>query len=276
MTRIRVLLPEYQHRLVFQDIAELLGHGLRALGHEVLGGTEPAPGACNLVLAPHLLRAAMGEDPARAALQRADIVYNFEPPTSTLFAASLPLLHAPGVRVWDYSRAGTELLWSHGCEAKHVPLGYAPAMTRLVRTREQPVDVLFYGSLNHRREVVLRDLRARKLVVKHVFGDYGVGRDRDIAQAKLVLNLHYYEDAPTEDARLFFLASNRVPTVSEGPADDARKLGWALWSDYDKLADECAFLSELSFAARERIGQLAFDAFSKGLQEHDILERALS
>lgn len=92
--------------------------------------------------------------------------------------------------MWDYSAANVARLAALGVAALHVPIGYHPVLARIERAAED-LDVLFYGSLNERREAVLDGLEARGLQVASVFGVYGAERDALIARAKLVLNVHY-------------------------------------------------------------------------------------
>jgi hypothetical protein len=252
---------------------ETVSAGLRALGHEVSRATTATRAGFDiaLVLAPHLLRAAGGADTVRAG----DIVYNFEPPSSRLFNASLPVLGRAGVSVWDYSRQGTAVLRRLGLNAKHVPLGYAPEVTKLKPGDGSASDVLFYGSMNDRRKRVLDELESKGLRVRHLFSVYGQERDRAIEATKLVLNLHYYDDAPTEDVRITHAIANRAAVVSEGPPDDPRKWAWAAWVPYDELAKTCQELCA-SQVNREFLADEAFAAFAiGGPKEADLLSEAL-
>jgi hypothetical protein len=259
-------------RLVFADVAELLGHGLRALGHHVVDSTAPVAGTRAIVLAPHLLRAAEDDDKVRDG----DIIYNFEPVASRLFDASLPLLMRRGVTTWDYSRQGHKRLVELGVkDARFVPLGYAPEMTRIEKQTTHDVDVLFYGSMCERRQKVIDALKARGLTVLHLFGVYGSVRDYAIARAKCLLNMHFYPSAPTEDARLFYLVSNRVPIVSEGPPDEPHKLKWGLWRSLDELVDTTVGFCALPRSLREQMGEDGFNAFRSHQTERDILAKAL-
>ena len=81
--------------------------------------------------------------------------------------------------------------------------------------------MLFYGSLNSRRQAVLENLRLAGLKVVHLFGVYGEERDAAIANAKVVLNLHYYEDSIHELVRTSYLLANKKAVVSEaGPGTE--------------------------------------------------------
>jgi hypothetical protein len=259
-------------RLVFADVAELVAHGLRALGHQVEQSTAPVEGTRAIVLAPHLLRAA-GDD---EEVKEGDIVYNFEPVESRLFQASLPLLMRRGVSAWDYSRQGAMRLRELGVEgAQWVPVGYAPEMTRIETQSTKIIDVLFYGSMNDRRQQVIAALKARGLRVLHLFGVWGKERDYAIARSTCVLNMHFYPSAPTEDARLFYLLSNRVAIVSEGPPDEPHKRKWALWPSLDELVDVCAAFVALPRHVRETMAEHAFNSFRTHATEQVILAQAL-
>src|SRR6185437_6664352 len=95
--------------------------------------------------------------------------------------------------VWDYSRQNIEQFRHRGIEvAAHVPLGYMPQLTR-IPVAEEDIDVLFVGSTNERRLAVIEALRTRGIRAEWRFGLYGAERDRLIARAKIMLNMHFYE-----------------------------------------------------------------------------------
>jgi hypothetical protein len=110
---------------------------------------------------------------------------------------------------------------------------------------EEDLDVLFYGALNERRRRVLEDCLARGLRVEHLFGVYGAARDRFIARAKLVLNVHFYPTQIFEAIRVSYLLSNRKVVLSEwndqpessGPATRDAFEPLVVRARYEDLAD---------------------------------------
>src|SRR5262249_29172921 len=89
--------------------------------------------------------------------------------------------------VWDYSTLNISRLEKLGIHADLCLVGYWPGLVNIKQT-EQDIDVLFVGSLNERRKLMLLATAKRKLVTRVVFGEYGQERDSLIARAKVVLN----------------------------------------------------------------------------------------
>jgi len=232
--------PGYPHAEAFREVAESLVAALRDLGHDaVLARGFEAGDRRAIVFGANLLERAGLEPPPDA------ILYNLEQvtPDSPWFpAATLARLRRH--RVWDYSAANVARLAALGVTATHVPIGYHPVLARIERAAED-LDVLFYGSLNERREVVLDGLEARGLQVASVFGVYGAERDALIARAKLVLNVHYYAARVFEIVRVSYLLANRRCVVSETGAEPDEEAAWAegiAFAPYERLVETCVEL----------------------------------
>ena len=149
-------------------------------------------------------------------------------------------------------------------DGRHVPIGYVPQLTRIESASIQDIDVLFYGSMNTRREAVLRKLGNRGLKVIHAFNAYGARRDALIARAKVVLNVHYYDSKIFEMVRVSYLLANRKAVVSEvGPDTDLEpELSSAVAAaSYDGLVDAATEL--VRDESRRRVLEVnAFETFS--------------
>ncbi len=250
--------PNYPHSEAFREVAEAIHHGLLALGHDsVLTSRTDFPDRRHIVLGANLL----AHYPVPLAPET--ILYNLEQvfPGSPWFPPQLLDLFRRHP-VWDYSvrnlrqlaRLGVTRLW-------HLPVGYAPPLTRIPRG-EEDIDVLFFGSLNERRERVLAALRQAGVKVHAVFGLYGPERDRLIASSKIVLNVHYYEARVFEVVRVSYLLANRRFVVSERGCDLAEEAPFSsavAFATYDRLADVCvAYLADPG--ARERFAEFGFQA----------------
>ena len=242
---VQLVTPKgYPHSAAFKEIAETLHHGLRALGHgsvllETAFDAVPSPGRQAIVVGANLLGARQARQVAKGS-----ILYNFEQVGSEWFdPAYLRLLSRH--KVWDYSRNNVAGLRRLGIDAKLVPLGWTPELER-VRKAPPEIDVLFYGTLNGRRERVLLELEARGLAVRHLFGVYGAERDALIGKSKLALNMHYYEAQIFEIPRVSYLLGNGVCVVSEEGLDplDQEFAGGVAFAPYPRLAETCAKLVE--------------------------------
>ncbi len=232
---------DYPHAEAFRELAETLEQGLRELGHSVgLGENAFDPRGRNLVLGWHLLTKAEA-----ARLPKGCILYNLE----QLDERNAELRRRLGAlaercEVWDYSQRNIGILREAGFRRplRHVPIGYAPALTRIRPAAVQDLDVLFYGSVNERRAKVLNDLQAAGLQVHAAFGVYGAQRDALIARAKVVLNLHFYDTSIFELVRVSYLLANGVPVVAECHGDtevDEDLRDAALLVPYEGLVEAC-------------------------------------
>ena len=267
---VSVVTPfNYPHSAAFDEVALTLQYGLQALGHDAVVSTRlDNRKRRHLVLGANLLQKYPAPVPDDA------VFYNLEQisPDSAWFKAGLidVLRTRP---CWDYSRANAAALAHAGADVRAVlPLGYAPALTRIAPA-EEDIDVLFYGSLNERRAVVLRELTRRGLRVKHLFGVYGTERDAWIARARIVLNMHYFEAKVFEAVRVTYLLANRRFVVSERGCDSAEEANYAdgvAFSAYDDLADTCdRFLAQPH--ERRRVADAGFD-----LMQHRPIETLLA
>jgi rhodanese-related sulfurtransferase len=230
------------HAEALTEFAQCVHFGLRRLGFESFYAEAP-PGACRqIVFGAHLL-----DERGFAALPPDAIIYNSEqildnsPWLSGLYRQALQ-----SHTVWDYSAENVRRAAELGIGAlRHVPVGYVPELSRIAPANED-VDVLFYGSVNVRRQAVLRALEAAGLKVVALFGVYGEERDRAIARARIVLNMHFYEARIFEIVRVAYLLNNAKAVVAEcGPRTaiepDLREA--ILGVPYERLVDACVQLA---------------------------------
>jgi hypothetical protein len=125
--------------------------------------------------------------------------------------------------VFDYSLSNIEYLSHHQIVFPHihyVPIGaisnYMPR-TDVVQKR---YDVLFYGdaSSSPRRRKMLDAVR-RNFNLHECSEVFGVAMTEEIKKAKIVINIHYYENALLEMPRIQECLSLGVPVVSESSQD---------------------------------------------------------
>lgn len=130
------------------------------------------------------------------------------------------LEHAYGI--FDYSLRNIEFLQDKGLSYKqlyYLPVGYRAA-TVLPKT-EQSVDVLFYGDVNNERRKTYIEALAAEFSVKVVSNLFGEALYAEMAKAKVVVNIHYYEGALLETTRLYECLSQQQLVVSEVGSDMA-------------------------------------------------------
>ena len=245
MTRFAVSIvspPGYVHSGAFREVGETLQHALGALGHDSILTDDCAPvGRRPIVLGSNLLPA------SSRPLAPDAILYNLEQVeagSSWMTPALIELFRRH--EIWDYSERNAGRYAELGLpRPRVVPIGYVPELTRIPPAVED-IDVLFYGCMNPRRSAVLQALRARGLWVEALFGVYGEERDRYIARAKLVLNVHFYGAKVFEIARVSYLLANRRCVVSERGADPSEEEPYedgVAFARYEDLAETCAALA---------------------------------
>jgi hypothetical protein len=204
----------YIHSGAFFEIADLIVLGLRELGFKAaLRRNAIDPDARNILIGIHLL------DPSFAdGLPPDTIILNTEQLGGSPEAWNKNILEwfSKGFTLWDYSDANVGYLRSFGVEdVRKFQIGFQKELCRIDKQKEKDVDVLFYGSLNQRRRIVLADLQSRGLQVKVLNGVYGRDRDDWIGRSRIVLNHHYYETQIFEIVRAFYLMTNGVPVAAE-------------------------------------------------------------
>jgi SAM-dependent methyltransferase len=230
--------PGYIHAEALTELAECVYFGLRRLGLAAFHQEPPDRPCRQIVFGAHLL-----DERGVAALQPDAIIYNSEQ-----IQADSPWLSAPysaalrAHAVWDYSPENVRRAAALGFGSlRHVPLGYVPELARIAPANED-IDVLFYGSVNPRRQAVLRALQAAGLKAVALFGVYGEERDRAIARARIVLNMHFYESMVFEIVRVAYLLSNAKAVVAEcGPetAIEPELRDAILGVPYEGLVEAC-------------------------------------
>jgi hypothetical protein len=254
--------PGYLHAAAFHEVAETIYHGLRCLGHYPVLTSTIVPARRHIVLGSNLL----ADHPL--PLPADSILYNLEqvdPGWATLRPQLLELLRR--YEVWDYSARNAAALGTLGVRVSRiVPIGYAKELTRIVRAQgqEPDIDVLFFGSVNPRRQAVLERMRALGLRVRELFGVYGKARDDFIARSKLVVNIHYYGAKVLEMVRLSYLLANRCVVLSEcssNPEEDATLAAGVAFADYEALAERARALAA-DAPERARLAERGFSIMS--------------
>ncbi len=168
--------------------------------------------------------------------------------------------------VWDYSRDNLAFLQGIGVSRAHyIPIGHAKALERIPVAPEagKSIDVLFFGRQSPRRMEILNRIAAQGLKVQMLVGSYGQARDQEVAKAKVILNLHFFELAALEQIRISYLLNNRCCVVSEASGDDPYG-GAVTFAPPDRLPETCRQLcapgAEVERRRRAEAGYRALQA----------------
>ena len=253
------------HSAAFDDLALGFEGALRSLGVDVQRKTNALGNSgVNLLLGAHLIDSQELADriPRNTVIINLEQVAGFDVRSRPVYLSLLSRL-----AVWDYSvRNIDELRRLTGSRyVRHFSIGYTPEMTRHLPQSVQTTDVLFYGSVNPRRQAVLAGLTAAGINVKHLFSVYGEARDRAIAESKVVLNVHFYQDSIHEIVRTSYLLANRKAVVSEcGPRTEIDEdiKGAMLAVPYDDIVRSCVALVR-DEPRRSELERRAFEVFTQ-------------
>ncbi len=244
----------------YKEVIETVGWGLVQMGHTVSYMKNLLhPEAINIVFGAQLCPVNVLEK-----FPRNTIIYNLEqkrwlndgrPIAINELAAHTYLVE--NFTIWDYSTIHIPI-WenlskSHGI-IKHVPVGYAPILSRITSAQEQDIDVLIYGSVSEDRVSSFQSICALGMRSVFVCGLYGRARDDLIARSKVVLNISQY-DRTFEIVRVSYLLANNkavVASIHESTSIDADMVECAIFSLMPNIADSCRALVEDN-AERQRL-----------------------
>jgi hypothetical protein len=252
----------------FQEVAETVHSGLLSLGHDCVITKRWLSDRRLILFGPWSIPLLGVMPPPGTILYNLEQVFHgsqfFTPTTMSIFR-QYPML--------DYNRRNIDRLVKMGLRApRYLPIGYVPELTRIEAAPED-IDVLFYGSMDGRRQAVLDALRARGLRVEASFGVFGRKRDELIARSKVVLNVHGISDV-FESVRVSYLLANRKAVVSErGDGHEDFSDGVA-FAEYAELVDRCAALVR-DDEARKKLELRGFEVMS-GRSETEYLKAALA
>jgi SAM-dependent methyltransferase len=203
----------YVHSLGFLDQARFFRHQFRRMGAEVsLAKNRLRHDAVNFVFGAHL-----GFDAALRGRYTCVFVNLEQLGAGGAAVAPAYLALLRNAAVIDYESANVSAYTTHLDDVPLVSFAYAPYLASAALPIEQrPIDILFFGSLNERRDKLIQQVETSGRRVTLLSSPlYGPERDELVKQAKAVLNCHFYESARFEQARAFQSLSLGTPVVSE-------------------------------------------------------------
>jgi glycosyltransferase involved in cell wall biosynthesis len=253
---------------IFSDIAETLRFGISELGYQV----ECSPSIINSVV--NILLGGEGfTDSDWDIIPKNSIVYNLEQlGSSSQHITELYISNLKKHIIWDYSEQNIFWLKNQGINdsAMHVPIGYTPTLSRIIKSVYQDIDVLFYGWMNERRQFIISELESRGLKVVSLNQSFGLELDQYISRAKVIVNIHFYETKIFEIVRVSYLLANQKLVVSEVDPDteiDHDLRDAVVGVTYGELADACLKYVEDDCLRHEQ-EEKGFEIFSVRSQAH--------
>ena len=267
MINVCLIKPKnYIHYLALQELAELIHFSVLELGLKsqiTFNYCDNNPSTKNIVLGAHLLNDNLIED-----IPENTIIFNTEQIESITenWKKKILNLARKNIIFWDYSQYNLDYLSKTiNIKGKLFQIGYQKELNRINHNIDKNIDVLFYGSINARREHIINKLKDRKINVKTLFGVYGKERDDLIAQSKLILNMHMYDSKIFEIVRVFYLLSNSIPVLTEVGSDTKFNndfLDLICKSTYENIEKNIIYLLE-NDKKRIELGENGLNAIKK-------------
>lgn len=238
---ICLIKPEnYIHVRAFDELVLLITLSLNDLGYTVSQTeNEILNNSRNIIIGCHLI-----QYKDSYSIPMNSIVLNTEQLSSELGNWNENLISwISTFETWDYSITNVNALKENGIStAKHLKIGYHIGLKTIQKSQFQDVDILFYGSLNGRRQSMIERLEKAGFKMKTLFGVYGQERDQWIARSKVILNIHYYATEIFEIVRCFYPMINAKAIVSEMNTTtkiDADYIEGIYPSHYEGIIDAC-------------------------------------
>lgn len=246
-------------------VAHMLDHALTAAGYRVTLATSIPilrfEDAVYIVICPQMF----------FRLPRYMISYQMEQSVSPRWFTSKYLrILKNSLAIFDYSKRNIDYLQERGIPYSsifHLPIATIPNYPEFLADRGwnlpsnafKSCDVLFYGDVtNERRRLLLTQL-SHRFNLKIIGNVFGQELYLHLLSARVVVNLHYYENALLETTRIHECLSLGIPVVSERSQD---------CDDYPDLIDRVHFV-ELGNVAQmteaiQNVLQLKSEAITSG------------
>jgi hypothetical protein len=201
--------PGYVHALALIEAAEYVAEKARIAGYRTtLSKNRLYQHGLNIVFGAHINPKDAPEYPPNT------VIFNTEQiPEKSVWISSQYKTCLDRHFVWDYSDSNLKMI-GHQKTAR-VDFYHVENLRRVKPAQQAEYDLIFYGSMNERRKLIIEKLRNKGLKILTVFGLYGAERDALLTKARAVLNLHFYESQIFQQIRAFYALSNGMPVISE-------------------------------------------------------------
>lgn len=207
------------HAEVFHEIEASVFFSLQKLGYDVTNSVNDfAPDRRNIVFGMHHCPV----DVVRHDIPKNTIVYSLEQMKEQPECMRWCRKYR-GLEVWDYSLRNVEVLRKAGVDnIKHCKIGYVPEISYFERNKpeDRDIDILAYMCPSPRRQHIMNQFQNNPNInFVAIQSTYGDARDEYIKRAKLVINLHNYDNQIFEMVRVSHLIQNKVPVLCERNSD---------------------------------------------------------
>ena len=148
------------------------------------------------------------------------VAYQLEQPESPWFNQDYVSLLKRATFILEYSNRNIENLIKYGIDLNKIfycpifPNSFSYLSNKESNSTNKEYDLIFYGAINNRRKKILNELSYyyKILILTEVYGEELY---RQMKRARILLNIHYYENAELETTRLTEGIAQGIPIVSE-------------------------------------------------------------
>lgn len=129
----------------------------------------------------------------------------------------------------------------------HLPVAYCPDYTSFLIKHglissndicpddDRPYDVIFYGDpRNERRQAYLTELQ-KHFKIKIICGVFGMDVVKELLKAKIIVNIHYFDQAILEIGRIYESMSLGCHVISEKAIDQEAHAGLEEFVDFTEI-----------------------------------------
>ena len=209
----------YVHAQVFHEIEAAFFFTLKRMGFDVTNTINDfVPDARNIVFGMQHCPV----DVVRHDIPKNTIVYSLEQMRDIPECIRWCRKYR-GLEVWDYSILNKETLELAGVEnIKVVPIGYVPEISYVDREppEKRDIDILAYMSPGPRRLKIMDQFKNNPNInFVHLQSCYGEERDSYMARAKLIINIHNYDNKIFEMVRISHALQQGIPILAERAPD---------------------------------------------------------
>lgn len=185
------------------------------------------------------------------------VLYQTEAHTSRWFTPAYLRAISGAMAVWDYSKANTYKYQHLNSNISIVPPG-----VREYTSPDNKAGIMFYGAMNDKRKRIVNSVCAG-LPHKVITNTFHFALWNELESAKVVLNIHYYENAPLEVFRINEALSHGCKVVSQPGAGMERYKGIVRFGDS---------VEELAALVKEALEDNSIDDISHLDNEGQILK----
>lgn len=194
-----------------------------------------------LVLAPQMF----------SKLPKKFIAFQLEQKGSSWFTEEYLSILRRATFVLEFSQDNLEFLQRNGINFEK--LYYCPIFPnsfslplKYTEIKDKNYDLVFYGAINSRRKRILYELskKFKILILSDVFGEKLY---RELLKARILLNIHFYEDAHLETTRLIEARALGLNVVSEASSTqkiDKMFSSFVTFAENGNISDLCSKIHE--------------------------------